>query len=50
MVGCWIQGKDWHFTALDGKNYCFSQTYDASVTKELIEILFILRRLKEIVL
>jgi len=50
VYGCWIQGKDWHFTTLDGKNYCFSQTYDASITKELIEILFILRRLKEIVL
>lgn len=50
IYGCWLQGKYWVFTTLEGTNYCFSKTYDATEPHELAQILFALGRLKELVL
>ena len=49
VYGCYLIGKDWYFTTLHEKKYCFSKTYDATQLTELIEILFILQNLKNIV-
>ena len=50
VYGAFLQGKFWTFTVLHQKDYCVSSTYDASDKKELLEILFILKHLKIIIL
>ena len=50
IYGCYLIGKDWYFTTLHGKNYCFSKCYDATQTDELVKIIHILQHLKNIVL
>ncbi len=50
VYGCWLQGKDWNFTTLRGKNYCVSKTFDATDAQELYQIIYILQHLKEIIL
>lgn len=50
IYGCWVQGKDWTFTTLHEKNYCFSKTLDAAEIDELQKIIFALRKLKDLVL
>lgn len=49
IYGCWLQGKFWNFTILIGKNYCVSDSYDASNGKEVEQIVLILRKLKELI-
>lgn len=46
VYGCYLQGKDWCFTTLHDRQYCFSKTYDATRTDELIQIIHILHDLK----
>jgi hypothetical protein len=48
--GCWLQGKVWNFTTLIGKSYCVSRLYDATNVDDLHQIVFILRRLKDLIL
>ncbi len=50
IYGCWVQGKDWVFTTLYEKNYCFSKTFDATELDELAKILLFLGKLKKLVL
>ncbi len=50
LYGCWLQGKNWHFTTLIGRNYCVSEQYDATNMDELKQIIFILRKLKDLIL
>jgi hypothetical protein len=50
LYGCWLQGKFWNFTTLIGKNYCVSKTYDATDIEDLHQIVFILRKLKDLIL
>jgi hypothetical protein len=50
MYGCWLQGKFWNFTTLIGRDYCVSKTYDATDMEDLHQIVFILRKLKDLIL
>lgn len=50
VYGCWLQGKNWTFAALYGKQYCVGRQYDASISEDLHQILYILRNLKTIIL
>ena len=50
IYGCWLQGKNWNFTVLHGLDYCVSPQFDATKQGELIQIVFILRRLKTLIL
>lgn len=50
LFGCWIQGKIWYFTILNGTEYCVSRTFDASNPNDIHQIVFILRKLKELIL
>jgi hypothetical protein len=49
IYGCYLLGKDWYFTTLHERNYCFSRSYDASDPKQLAFILFALQNLKNII-
>jgi hypothetical protein len=50
VYGCWLQGKNWYFTVLNGMEYCASRQYDATREADLFQIVFILRKLKELIL
>ncbi len=50
MYGCWIQGRIWYFTVLNEKEYCVSKLFDASDAEDLLQIVFILRKLKDLIL
>jgi hypothetical protein len=50
IYGCWLQGKYWVFTTLHEKNYCVSKSFDATNVKDLYQIIYILRNLKQIIL
>jgi hypothetical protein len=50
IYGCWLQGKNWNFTTLIGSDYCVSSQFDATQKTDLQEIVFILRKLKTLIL
>jgi hypothetical protein len=50
LYGSWIQGRFWYFTTLIGKDYCVSKPFDATDPQALLHIVFILRKLKELIL
>ena len=50
LYGSWIQGKNWTFTILSGVEYCVSRSFDATDPNDLLQIVFILRKLKELIL
>jgi hypothetical protein len=50
IYGAWLTGSTWIFTVLHEKNYYFSNNFDATNKVNLNKIVFILRKLKELVL
>ncbi len=48
--GCYVQGRFWFFSILEGKEYVISNAFDASDLEEAQQIIFILRKLKQIIL
>jgi hypothetical protein len=50
IYGCWIQGRFWYFTVLIGKDYCVSKPFNATEVDDLLQIVFILRHLKILIL
>jgi hypothetical protein len=50
MLGSYIIGTDWYFTTLVGRNYCSSREYDVRNYNDLLQILFILRKLKVLIM
>lgn len=49
MYGCYVQGRFWFFSILEGKEYVISQAFDASVFSSAQHIVAILRKMKEII-
>ncbi len=50
LYGCFLQGKYWVFSVLHGNNYCISRTYEVTRREDLMQVVFILRNLKHIIL
>ncbi len=50
IFGGFLVGSIWTFATLSGKEYCLSRKLDATQEDELLKIIFLLRRLKEIIL
>jgi hypothetical protein len=50
IYGSWLTGSIWIFTILEGKNYYFSNAFDATNKADLLQIVFILRKLKDLIL
>ena len=48
MYGCTITGKIWDFFIMEDKTYCISQSYDSMKPEQLLQIIAILRKFKEI--
>jgi hypothetical protein len=49
LYGCWLQGKVWNFTTLIRRDYCVSRLYDATDMEDVQQIVFILRKLKDLI-
>ena len=50
LYGCFVKENNWRFTTLKGLNYCVSQQYDSTKKTDLLQNVFILRKLKELIL
>ncbi len=50
LYGCFVNERHWFFATLKGLDYCVSPSFDASKKTELLQIVFILRKLKELIL
>jgi hypothetical protein len=50
IYGCYVQGRHWYFSVLEGKEYVVSAGFDSSKTPEVQQIIFILRKLNTIIL
>jgi hypothetical protein len=50
MYGCYVIERHWYFTTLIGLDYCVSPSFDATKKPELLRIVFILRKIKELIL
>jgi len=50
IYGCYVQGRFWFFSILEGKKYILSKSFDASQLEEAKHIVFILRKLNRIIL
>ena len=50
IFGSWLTGSIWIFTVLEGNNYYFSNAFDATDKQDLLQIVFILRKLKDLIL
>jgi hypothetical protein len=48
MYGCTVTGKLWDFFVMEGKTYCISKSYDCTEKEDLLQIISILRKYKEI--
>jgi hypothetical protein len=48
QYGCTVWGKDWEFFVLQDKTYCISRGYDCTNKNDLLQIIAILRKFKEI--
>ncbi len=50
LYGSYLFGSRWRFTTLVGNQYCISKEFDADEEADLLQILFILRKLKDLIL
>ena len=50
LYGGYIIGSHWYFTTLVGQEYCSSRDFDADDEKDLLQIAYILKKLKELIL
>jgi hypothetical protein len=48
IYGCEVMGKHWSFVILEGKNYFISQSCDCTKQNDLLQIIAILRKFKQI--
>lgn len=48
LYGCEIIGKQWSFVIMEGKSYYISETYDCTKRNDLLKIIAILRKFKDI--
>ena len=50
VFGAWLVGSIWNFTVLDENIYYVSRKFDAADFEDLVQIVFILRKLKDLIL
>jgi hypothetical protein len=49
VYGCYVQGRNWYFSLMEGKKYVVSKGFDSSEIDEVKQIIYILRKLKIII-
>ena len=50
MFGCYVIERQWIFTTLNGREYCKSQSYNSTKKEDLLQIVYVLRKLKELII
>ncbi len=50
IYGCYVQGRFWFFALLEGNKYSVSQPFNSSEMEDVQKVIFILRKLNEIIL
>jgi hypothetical protein len=50
LYGGFLFGSNWQFATLVGQNYCHSRQFDATNRDDLLQIIFVLRSLKDLIL
>ena len=50
IYGCYVIENNWYFTTLNGLDYCRSRQFDATQKTDLVQIVYILRELKNLIL
>ena len=48
LYGCEVNGYNWRFITMEGKDYCVSKPYIAMIKEDLLQIIAILRKFREI--
>jgi hypothetical protein len=49
LYGCYVIERQWFFTTLVGRSYCVSKAFDATEKDDLVEVVAILRNLKQLI-
>ena len=49
IYGCYVIERNWFFTTLNGLDYCISRQFDSSDKANLLQIVYILRKLKDLI-
>ena len=49
IYGCYVQGRFWFFSVLDGKQYTVSKGFDSSELEDVQKIIFILKKVNLII-
>jgi hypothetical protein len=49
IYGCYVQGRFWFFSVLDGKQYTISKGFDSSELEDVQKIIFILKKVNLII-
>jgi hypothetical protein len=50
IYGGYLLGTGWHFATLIGNDYCISKRMDATEKQNLLQIIYVLKQLKELIL
>ena len=50
LFGGYLIGQNWNFTLFHNNTYCQSRQYDSTRREDLLHIIFIIRKLKELIL
>ncbi len=50
IYGGYLVGSAWRFTILAGTDYCVSRRFNADEPQDLLQVVFVLRKLKELIL
>ena len=50
LYGCYVIERNWFFTTLNGLDYCVSRQFDSTQKHDLLQIVYTLRKLKELIL
>jgi hypothetical protein len=50
LFGCYVKENNWYFTTLLDLDYCVSRQFDSTQKHDLVQIVFILRKLKDLIL
>ena len=50
LYGCYVIERNWFFTTLIGLDYCVSRQYNSAEKADLLQIVYVLRNLRELIL
>jgi hypothetical protein len=50
IYGCYVQGRFWFFSVLEGKKYVISQPLNAEIRADAEKVIFVLRKLNQTIL